>query len=275
MHSTSGIEKTSRVPDAVLLAAASGASYAVAYAYRSGFASYYDLPPLLLTPTIGGILQAGAAVGAALLSVWIIINGVWVFVPRADSALRRSFQRLLLILLISYLTMYSFLPDKWGWLSMLAVSCFFGFFEFVIPLLTQPRTKTYEEKLAGQEKIEAGVNMMVDYIGDRFGKKAVLLAFTAFILMNFAHSVGYRAAKEQEEFFVLTDAPDHVVAEMDDEMVILVAYDPVQKTLKQNYEVRRFRSKPVWLLEKRHIGKLRGPPKERQSPPDKPCPGCI
>ena len=72
--------------EAVLIAAASALSYAVAYAYRSGFASYFDLPPLLLTPTIGGILHAGAAVGAFLLFLWVLsfINPFELFYNRHD-----------------------------------------------------------------------------------------------------------------------------------------------------------------------------------------------
>jgi hypothetical protein len=275
MQSPSAATERTRIPDAIFLASASCASYVVAYAYRSGFGSFYGLPPLLLTPTIGGILQAAAAVGAALLSIWLIVNGVWTFVPPGHTALRRAFQRLLLILLISYLAMYSLLSSKWGWVSIVAVLCFFSFFEFVFPLLTQHRTKGYEGKLAAQEKVEAGVNTLSDYIGQRFGNKAILLAITAFILMNFAHSVGYRVAEEQEDFFVLGDAPDHIVAAMDDQMIILVGYDPVRKTLIQHYQVRLFTSKPVWLLEKRHIGKLTGPPKATQSPFEDSCPKCI
>src|SRR5437016_4506838 len=104
------------ISEALLVASASGVSYAVAYAYRSGFASYFGLPPLLLTPTLGGVLQAGAAVGAVLLSFWVIVNGLWIFLPRSDSAVGRSIRRLLLILLIIVLTFFSVFTYKWGWL---------------------------------------------------------------------------------------------------------------------------------------------------------------
>ncbi|HKP02334.1 MAG TPA: hypothetical protein VJU77_03145 [Chthoniobacterales bacterium] len=266
----------SRIPDAILLAGASAVSYAVAYAYRSGFASFYDLPPVLSTPTIGSILQASAAVGVALLFFWLLLNGLWLFLPRRDSAIKRSILRLFLILAIIILTSYSLLSSyRWGWLLVPGALCLYGFAEFVFPLLTQRDVEGYENKIAAQEKVEAGVTDLTDHLVRRIGNKVFLLLFAAYVLINFAHSLGYSAAEFRQDFFVLADRPDYVVALMDDELVVLVEYDPAHLRLKKKYDIRRMTSQSRLLLQKRHIGKLEAPPKVDEPEIDEICPKCI
>jgi hypothetical protein len=245
--------------EAVLVAAASALSYAVAYAYRSGFASYFELPPLLLTPTIGGILQAAASVGILLLTFWNILNGLWIFLPRTDSIIGRHVRRLLLMLLIMVLVLYSFLTSWWSWVIIATVLFFFGFGFFIFPLITQREIHGYENKLLAQEKVDAAGITLVDEARQRIGNKALSLIVASVVLLYFAHAVGNNAAKAQEDYFVVADTPDHVVAAMDDDTIVLVAYDPAAMTLKRAYAIRRLTSERVWLLEKKHIGRLQRP----------------
>jgi hypothetical protein len=253
--------------EAILVAAASALSYAVAFAYRSGFASYFGLPPLLLTPTIGGILQAGATVGASLLFLGVIVNGLWLFVPRKDSVLARHIKRMLFIFVLGVLGAYRLFAERWGWVVLLGLLCLFGFGLFIFPLISQRQVRSYENKLLAQEKVEARSDLLLDAVGRRMGDKALLFAFAAFVLVYFANSLGYTTAKNQQDYFVLADMPDHVVAAMDDDMVVLVGYDPTAMTIRRQYIIRRFSSEPVWLLEKKHIGKLREPPPLKASSP--------
>src|SRR5262249_49195185 len=94
--------------------------------------------------------------------------------------------------------------------------------------------------------------------------------FASLVLLVFAHSLGYWNAKNQEDYFVLADTPDHVVAAMDDDMIILAAYDPAVMRLKRSYTIRRLTSERVWLLEKKHIGKLSEPAPLIDPPPPPP-----
>lgn len=269
MHDTNAKPVIERkgIPEALLLAGASALSYAVAYAYRSGFASYFDLPPLLLTPTLGGILQAGAAVGALLLSLSIIVNGLWMFLPRRNSAMGRSVRRLFLMLLITVLMLFSLFAYRWGWTVVIGALCFFGFFELIFPLITQRKTSGYENKLLAQEKVETTFTSLLGEANKRFGSLFIAIIFTALILLSFAHSVGYKAAKEQEDYFVLTDTPGYIVAAMDDDVLVLAAYDQIAMTVRRAYIVRRLTPERAWPLEKRHIGRLVGPPPLKSSSP--------
>jgi hypothetical protein len=259
---------TALVSEAVLIAAASALSYAVAYAYRSGFASHFDLPPLLLTPTLGGILQAAATIGLLLLGFWNILNPLWMFLPGKHLALGRIVRRLLLILLIMLLILYGYLTSWWSWALIGTFMSFMAFGFLIFPLITQREIRGYENKLLAQEKVEAARgNTLIDEARRRIGDKALSVIIAAFVLLYFAYAVGKKAAKDQEDYFVLADTPDHVVAAMDDDMVILVAYDPAAMILKRAYTIRRLNSERVWQLEKKHIGKLLEPPPLKGSLP--------
>jgi hypothetical protein len=258
--------ETKVLSEAVLVAAASGLSYAVAYAYRSGFASYFDLPPLLLTPTLGAVLQAGAAVAAVLLVFLLIVNVLWMVLPQTKTAVSRKIFAFIITGLVFTLPFYWLFTYKWGWLILVGVWCYWGLFDFVFPLITQRRVAGYENKLLAQHKIDDAQTTLLNLIGKRYGDRGVGLVFAAFVLILFAHSVGYANAKEQEDFFVVGDAPGYVVAAIDDDMVILVAYDATTMTLKRAYTIRRLASEHVWQLEKKHIGKLVQPePLNRKS----------
>jgi hypothetical protein len=262
-----------RLPDSILLAAASAMSYAVAYAYRIGFGSFYDLPPLLLTPTIGGILKAGAAVGATLLTLSFFLNGIWMFLPSRNSALGRSIRRILLVLVFVILSSFSLFVYRWGWLVVPAALLVMTFLELVFPLITQRNIARYEDKLAAQEKVESAVTMPVDHFARRIGKRSFLLVFASYVLVNFSHSLGYIAAKQQEEFFVPDDAANYVVAAMDDEIAVMVAYDRGTMTLKRSYEVRRVGSTATkW--HKWKLGRLKEALPAEQLTEDS-CPDCI
>ena len=248
------------ISEAVLLAIASGYSYAVAYAYRSGLASFFGLPQLLLTPTLGVVLQAGAAIIAALAIYWLLLYSLWGFLPRASSVVGIQLRTLFVVAFFFALAFFSVLTrSKWGWLIMLGFVCVFGFGMFVFPLIAQREVVGYDNKLLAQQKVEnaAQQHMLLDQIGERIGHNRMLLILAAIALLSFAHGVGYRNASDQEEFFVVADAPGYVVAAINDEMMVLAAYDPISLVLKKEYIVRRFASDHASLLQKKHIGKLK------------------
>jgi len=172
------------ISEALLLAAASGFSYAVAYAYRSGFASFFGLPPLLLTPTLGVVIQAGAAIIAALSFFWLLLYSFWGFLPRASSVVGRQLRVLLIVGFFFSLAFFSVLArSKWGWLIILGFLCVFGFGMFVFPLITQREVAGYENKLLAQQKIEnaAQQRTLLDRIGERIGHKRMLLILAAIL----------------------------------------------------------------------------------------------
>lgn len=251
------------------MAIASALSYAVAYAYQSGFASHFGLPPLLLSPTIGSILQAGAAVGVVLIVFWNFASVAWHFSPRGDTALKRVIRRVVALALVMGLLFLPVLDRKSGWIAFVAMLGFFVFFEFVFPLIAQRKIIGYENKLLEQEELERHVaqHSLLDRAVIAFGKSALRLLVAAVLLIFVSYSVGLRAAINQEEFFVLADRPGYVVAAVEDNLLILAAYMPATLTLTGTYQVERLSDSRTWTLQKAHIGKLAVAPKLKASSP--------
>lgn len=242
----------------MLVALATGLSYAVAYAYNAGFASFFDLPPFLISPTVGTILQAAAAVGAVLLSFWNIAAGVWTFAPRGNTALARAIRRFLVVVLFVGL-FYAPIRDINGiWILAAIILGFYAFFSFIFPLITQRKIAGYENKLLGQEKIEhdAGGHSLNAYMARAMSERELFVGAMCILLVYFSYLVGVGAAVRKEDFLVLDDRPGFVVAALDEELLVLAGYDTVTRKLTGNYQVERLAENRPWMLKSMHIGKL-------------------
>ncbi len=249
--------------EAILLAGLSAFSYALAYAYKSGISSHFGIPPLLITPTIGVVLQAASAVGLVVLWFWNIANAIWPFAPRGTNVLARVIRRLLITALLIALIIFSALDRQHAWVSFIVILGFFVFFELIFPLITQKSIKGYEQKLLAQEAIEANVQKftLLDKVAETFGEHSIRLAAFGLILLVLGNELGIKTAKEKTDFFVLTDTPGFVVVDMDDNTIILAEYDSKTLTLTGLYQVENFSDSAPRTFKLEHIGKLAAAPK--------------
>lgn len=216
------------ISEGILIAAASALSYAVAFAYEAGYAEYFGIPPLLISPNVGAVLKAAGVVGLALLSFWNIANGLWPFMPRGTSACDRAVRRLVIITLIAGLFIF-YLLDGWrAWLTLAIISGFFGFFEFVFPLIVNRKISGYENKLLAQEAIEeeAQKHTLLEKAESVIGVGGLRLLAFALLLLIMARVIGVNVAKNQEDFYALADRPNAVVLSMHENVLILGNYDP-------------------------------------------------
>lgn len=244
------------------MAAASALSYGVAFAYQSGYASYFGIPPLLLTPTIGTVLKAAGAVGLAFLSFWNMANAIWPFVPRGESALHKVIRRMLVIALIAGLIVFHLLDGWRAWMALASFVSFFAFFELVFPLIVNRKVVGYENKLRAQEDIErnAQKHSLAEKAALVMGESGLRLAVAALLLLLLATVVGNNAARNQKDYYVLAEPPNAVVLSMGENILILGTYDPRTMTLSGTYIVEQLSDSHRWSLEKKRIGRLKGPP---------------
>lgn len=252
-----------QISEGILLAAASALSYGIAFAYQSGYASYFGMPPLLLTPTIGTVLKAAGAVGLAFLSFWNIANGIWPFAPRGESALHKAIRRLLAITLIAGLVAFNLLDGWRAWIALASVVSFFAFFELAFPLIVHRKVVGYENKLLAQKDLERNSQKytLTEKAAGVMGESGLRLAAAALLLLLLANIVGNNAARNQEEFYVVATPPNAVVLSMENNILILGTYDPKTMTLSGTYLIEQLSDSHHWSLEKQRIGKLKEPPK--------------
>lgn len=256
------------VSEAMLVALVTALSYAVAYSYNAGFASFFDLPPFLISPTVGTILQAAAAVGAVLLGFWNIVAVVWVFAPRGDTALVRSIRRFLVVLLVVGFFYAPIRDVKGVWILVAIILGLYVFFSFVFPLITQRNIAGYENKLLGQEEIErtADSHSLNAHVARALGGSALLVGALCVLLVYFSYFVGFGAAVRKENFLVLDGRPGYVVAALDDELLVLAGYDPATRKLTGNYQVERLAENHPWVLNNMLIGRLASRDKKSARP---------
>lgn len=257
------MEKNREVSEAILLAAASAMSYAVAFSYRSGYGSYFGLPPLLLTPSLGVVLQAAGVVGLVALSFWNIANGVWPLLPRGNSARDSALRRVFLIGLVSSALIFQIADGRRAWAILTAIVGFFVFFEFVFPLIVHRNVSGYEKKLLAQVDIErnAQQHSLTSWASGLIGDGLFRLIAVAVLVVYLASLIGTKVAKNQTEFYIFKDRPGHVVAAMEDEVVILAGYDEKTLALTGSYQVERMSETRPWIFQKRFIGRLSAPKK--------------
>lgn len=242
----------------MLVALVTALSYAVAYAYNAGFASFFDLPPFLISPTVGTILQAAAAVGAVLLGFWNIVAVVWVFAPRGDTALVRSIRRFLVFLLIIGFFYVPIRDVKGVWVLAAIILGFYVFFSFVFPLITQRKIAGYEKKLLAQEQFDRDADgySLNTHVARALGGRELLVGALSLLLVYFSYLVGFGAAVRKEDFLFLDDRPGFVVAALDEELLVLAGYNPVTLKLTGTYQVERLAENRPWVLKSMHIGRL-------------------
>lgn len=251
------------VSEAILIASASAISYAVAFAYRSGYGSHFGLPPLLLSPTVGAVLQAAGIVGVAALTFWNIGFAVWPLLPRGNSALESSLRQIIAVgLLVSILIFQA--VDGWkAWAILAAIVGFFAFFEFVFPLIVHRKVSGYENKLLAHEEIERNARQysLVYQAQGLIGRGFFLLIAAALFFVTLSSLAGVKSAKNQTEYYTLKDRPGYVVAAMEDAVVILAGYDEKTLALTGIYQVERMSDSRAWTFQKQYIGKLSSPQK--------------
>jgi len=251
------------VSETILIAAGSAISYAVAFAYRSGYGSHFGLPPLLLSPSLGVVLQAAGVVGLVALSFWNIAFAVWPWMPRGNSARDIAIRRVALFCIVMSALIFQ-MADGWrAWAILAAILGFFVFLEFILPLIAHRKVSGYENKLLAQEDIERNTQQysLTSLASGLIGDGLFRLIAVAVLVVMLANLVGTKVAKNQTEFYILKDSPGHVVAAMDDAVVILAGYDEKTLALTGSYQVERISESRPWTFQKRFIGRLSAPQK--------------
>jgi hypothetical protein len=250
----------SGISEGVFLALASALSYAMAFALNAGYATHFGLPPLLLSPTLGDVLQAAGAIGSIALPTWGILVFVWPLLPEANSALKRAIYHWLVINIISAAIIILILEGSevlWEWL--VSMSLYFTFSILIIPLLLHRNIAGYENKLLEQEQLNKfkSSNSIFIPIATRYGWDSILLFSLAITIIALTYRVGSYLARNQTEYFVLTDRPEYVVSKMGEETVFLAGYDPKTLSLTGSYQIEKLSDSKGWSFQKQQIGKLK------------------
>jgi hypothetical protein len=256
--------------DALLVAGFTASSYAVGYAYRSGFAEHFGVPTILLAPTVTTVLEAAAALGGVLFAYFAAANYMWTLVPHTNTAVARAVKRFVAFILCMGFLLFPVAKVEHAWGIFAGTMLFLGFLEFVLPLLTQRHAGTYEEKLEAQYKFDRQVHhrSLLGHSVNAFGRDLVLFVLFVIVIVLAAKMLGLRNAKEKEEFYLLSGVANSVVVSLDGEVLVLANFDPKTKTLSGTYIVRKLSDGKPWSLRLERIGPLKSLPKTKEKWPN-------
>lgn len=244
--------------EGVLLAAASAAAYGIAYAYKSGYSTYFYVPPLFLTPSLGDVIKAGGIVLVAMLSIWNVARPIWQFAPPADTALGRTIRRILVVAFLTACIAFGSFQGWIAWLILVGVVIVYSALQFIYPIANHRGPLTLEEKHLAQETIEerAIKSSLESLVASIVGRSAMQLAMFLCLLIPLAYMAGRKDAAMQETFFVLNGQPSSVIVEMEGDTAILANYDEASKVLSGEYRIVRLGDSTAWVLRRERIGRL-------------------
>src|SRR6266851_9610078 len=107
--------------DPLLIAGFTASSYAVGYAYRSGFAEHFGVPGILVAPTVTTVLEAAAALGGVLVTYLTAANFVWMLVPHTNSAVARAVKRFVAYILCMGFLLFPVAKLEHAWIVLAGI----------------------------------------------------------------------------------------------------------------------------------------------------------
>jgi len=212
------------------LAGATFAGYTLAFAHEAGYASYFGVPLDLVSLDITRIL---VVTGGLLELAWVLFT---VFSPmsaifkseRLPEPLRERLGYLALpsVLVVAFLYLYGL---HWTGLGLaVAVIAFVLSVEFLLPLITQRKTRGYLAKLAavGGNRPQEPPSPLVLSVLRVLGRQRFILLLWLGFAVYMAYSSGQADATKREWFYCPSDSPDVVVVRIYGSAVVGAKYDP-------------------------------------------------
>ena len=182
--------------------------YLIAFIYELGYTSFFGIPYTLIELSLVVILTAIGGLFLIIVCIVFCVNAIWPFFADRTSVIHRR-----LIAWLPFFIMYLGLLLIYGGTPQFSVTvrnigfllAILLFSEFIWPLLTQRRKKTYIEKLEAQENLTYSDDKSFFYwiASKPIGLAGGRLVFALFLLYLFSHSLGESAAMKQESFLTL------------------------------------------------------------------------
>lgn len=210
--------------------------YVVAYYYELGFSHVIGIPGDWIEVEIKAIITAAANV--FFFGLFALQMSTFFLLPTSEFTRAKPHAlawRIRFFVLILFLNgIYFFLlPDLLtkliGWIVPGLLFLMVIFLEFVLPLITEGKQKTYIAKLEEQDKTDDQYPSVLT----KFQRSHPLIfgfIFFALICTASSYALGRRSAINRTDFYVLVNAPEKIVLRKYSDTLILVPFtrDPLK-----------------------------------------------
>ena len=237
------------------------AGYLIVYAHEAGFLNMFGIPTALATLGLVTVLQVSLMlVGAMSLFFWAgnLVSMLW---PQGRK-LTWNHIRIIrdmgsaaaggaLVLLLPNTRSLGF--------TVLFMGGLFAFFDFVWPLLTQRRKKTYREKLEAADEIDRNTKTLFDRALPLLGARTFVLLLLVGVLSAFAYLDGLYSAQHKVSYLVFQtdDGVEAVVLREYHDRLICAPFDRNTRCFGDGFFVLETASNAMLLLTPEEIGPLR------------------
>jgi len=230
----------------LIVAAATPLAYFYAFTYEAGYTSYFRVPQELISLSLTTIILNLRNYLSALLMLFFLINILYMitsswFSEALQGPNKHRFFALILALSFLILNIYSrgFDITTLIFTGMLLLLILVG---YLIPLLLQKIKPSNNEMASNTQVVDDDVPDIVVLLRNKYGAKTIftILMYFLFLILipqMLIYSIGYRAAKIQEYYLVVTSTSTNET----DDMAIIKIYDdiaiisPFNRSTKETY----------------------------------------
>ncbi len=248
-----------RLSDALIAVLLPAFGYCLAFAYESGYCSYFHIPNIFIVVSLTSVLIAVATLASGVWFVYYYVNPFYGLISaHLRTATGRSIART--ALLVAFLVLFARVtqsPFSEAIVWILVVVTFFVAIEFVLPLLTQRKVEGYASKLEAQEATEGSVLTVSNLLYAKVGKTAYHIVFFGVLLIFLASAGGWGKARKEREYLVTETSPSLVVLRAYGETVILAECDLTTQTVKPAFRFVKLTDAANLSLRLTALGPLR------------------
>lgn len=257
-------DNRSLLNDGLIVAAVSVASYALAFSYEAGFATFFHIPDALIEVDVTVVFSVFSALCMFALGIYVFLD--WVGVRSIWGRLSRPLIRFVVLNFSMYLIAGFYVVVLMGFgigepvLLLALLSCFvFVTGPYLIISFRTRQThggylKALENLLAQKDN-----NYLTARLVSIFGARIVNAAVGLMVIDMMVYGFGYYRARSQNEYYVIQSSPPQVVLRFYPDAVITTNFDGRTRMIGQTIDILRKNAVDRLDLRYEKIGPLRPP----------------
>jgi hypothetical protein len=225
-----------RLSDSIIIAATAPIAFLFAFVFEAGYCSVFRIPLEFISVSLTNVFFAGASFILIGIFLIILIDLISMILTNVATPLNQSILTLAPLFLATLAFIFyaigtplssSLLGFAIGWLVII-------FLQFIFPLITQRGKPGYNNKLAGQARIEA--TGILGGLARRFRGPYLLIYYLA-IALYITYFAGQSVAYRQREFLVTTTPPELVVLRIYGNRIIAVPFDSTTSEIRPEFTI--------------------------------------
>ena len=237
--------------ESIFLAVIPFLGYLTVFIYELGFATYFNMPYELIQPSFTSVCLVTAFIIGALLLTFVgghLFSVIFLTIfPLRDNPLLRAIKRVTPTLLIT-LFFVCLLGREWklylGSLLMLSIIILIN---FLWPLVTCRKEKSYVGKLEKQEETEGKFDpefrRFFDYIDSKFSRQIVSIFLIVAFFLLLVYQTGFVKARQKEYFWQLNNG-QKIVLRIYGDNLICAGFDAEKGAVDGEFDIISFFHRP-------------------------------